>query len=79
MRDLIAFPSDDPEQLFAVYHSRVEAWNLRRTSTSYVLRDLSFAPTCMTTGLGYLAVGGQRSQVVVRSLGNDWYHPAWVR
>jgi hypothetical protein len=26
----------------------------------------------MSTAVGYVAVGGQRSQVVVRSLGNDW-------
>lgn len=29
----------------------------------------------MAAAQGYVAVGGQRSQVVVRSLGNDWYPP----
>ncbi|KAJ2958256.1 hypothetical protein NQZ79_g6136 [Umbelopsis isabellina] len=37
-----------------------------------LLKDLTFAPTSLTAGYGYLAAGGQRSELVVRELNGSW-------
>lgn len=39
---------------------------------SYPIKELPFSPTSMVSGCGYLAVGGQRSQLAVRQLGSNW-------
>ena len=36
------------------------------------MKELAFAPTSMAVDYGYLAVGGQRSQLVVSSLSSEW-------
>lgn len=69
---MISFPfEDDNEVVAAVHQSNVYFYNLRTKKSEYALKGLSFAPTAMTCGHGYMAVGGQRSQVVVRSLEED--------
>ena len=37
------------------------------------MKELTFSPTSMTAGCGYLAAGGQRSQLMVRQLDSSWY------
>lgn len=39
---------------------------------AYPLRDLSFSPTTVASGHGYLVVGGQRGQTIVRNLTTLW-------
>ena len=36
------------------------------------MKDLAFSPTSIASGCGYLAAGGQRSQLVVRHLNSAW-------
>ncbi|KAI9189646.1 hypothetical protein H9P43_001079 [Blastocladiella emersonii ATCC 22665] len=72
LRDLISCPSSRKEVLY-VSGNNVNLYNTESRSSLTVLKDLSFPPTCMTTGLGYLVVGGQRSQLMVRQLASNWY------
>jgi hypothetical protein len=37
-----------------------------------MLKELAFSPTSISSGCGYLATGGQRSQLVVKSLTSSW-------
>jgi WD40 repeat protein len=36
------------------------------------MKDLQFSPTSITAGCGFLAAGGQRSQLMIRKLNSDW-------
>lgn len=56
-----------------MHQSNVYFYNMRTRQSEYALKDLTFSPTAMTCGCGYLAVGSQRSQVVVKSLVEEDY------
>lgn len=69
LRDMVSFPYPDDNELVAVVHqSNVIQYNLQTREREFILQNLSFSPTAMTTGCGYLAVAGQRSQVVVKNM-----------
>ncbi|KAJ8325821.1 hypothetical protein QVD99_001544 [Batrachochytrium dendrobatidis] len=72
LRDLIACPTSRKEVLY-VSQNTVKLLNTDTQRASDVLENLSFSPTSMTTGCGYLAAGGQRSQLVVRDLNSSWH------
>ncbi|ORZ38126.1 WD40-repeat-containing domain protein [Catenaria anguillulae PL171] len=72
LRDLISCPTSRKEVLY-VCGNNVNLYNTETRSSFTVLKDLAFPPTCMTTGLGYLVVGGQRSQLMVRELRSNWF------
>jgi hypothetical protein len=42
------------------------------------MKDLSFAPTSIAYGCGYIAAGGQRSQLMVTKINSDWYAPKFI-
>lgn len=73
LRDLITFSGQNRHDLLAVHQSTVQLHNTKTRQSTAVLRDLPFSPTSMAAAHGYVAVGGQRSQIVVRSLVN----PQW--
>ncbi|EFN56612.1 hypothetical protein CHLNCDRAFT_144373 [Chlorella variabilis] len=66
LRDLVHCPQRD-EELFCVCRHRTLRHDLNNSSTS-VAQELSFEPTSMTVGHGYVAAGGQNSQLDVRQL-----------
>ncbi|PSC76429.1 WD40 repeat [Micractinium conductrix] len=66
LRDLVHCPQRD-EELFCVYRHRTLRHDLRTGVTS-VAQDLGFEPTSMAVGHGYVAAGGQNSQLDVRRL-----------
>ncbi|KAI9143811.1 WD40-repeat-containing domain protein [Paraphysoderma sedebokerense] len=72
LRDLIACPSSRKEFIY-VNSNNVNLYNTDTKQVIPVMKDLTFPPTSMTTGCGYLAVGGQRSQLMVRQLSSNWY------
>lgn len=72
LRDLLTFVNNDPRQLVSVNQSQLNTFNPLTGRSKPFMRELSFQPTCITTGCGYLAVGGQRSQVIVKSLISEW-------
>jgi hypothetical protein len=53
-----------------VNNTVVYAYGLQSHQANVLLRDLPFAPTCMHARHGFVAIGGQRSQVIVKSLQN---------
>ncbi|KAK9806324.1 hypothetical protein WJX72_010353 [[Myrmecia] bisecta] len=66
LRDLISC-GDKEDEVFCVHHNRTMRYNtsLQRAT---VEQELAFAPTSMTVGHGYIAAGGQSSQLDVRHL-----------
>ncbi|KAI8585750.1 WD40-repeat-containing domain protein [Geranomyces variabilis] len=71
LRDLISCPTRRSEFLY-VNQNNVFQYNTISKQTTAILKDLSFPPTSVTTGCGFLAAGGQRSQLMVRQLGSNW-------
>ncbi|KAJ3218350.1 hypothetical protein HK099_005092 [Clydaea vesicula] len=71
LRDLVACPEKKNEVIF-VNQNNVLKYDTTSKITSPVLKDLTFSPTSMTTGCGYVAAGGQRSQLMVRQLASNW-------
>lgn len=72
LRDLLTFVNSDPTQLVSVNQSQLNTFNPFSGKSRPFMRELAFQPTCISTGAGYLAVGGQRSQVIVKSLETEW-------
>lgn len=77
LRDLILCPPVSNKFIF-VNHNNVNYFDTETQAVTPALRDLAFSPTSITSGYGYLAAGGQRSQLMVRSLDNDWTAQATV-
>lgn len=69
---MITFPSKDKREIVAVYQNNVLQYNTSRKTSTALLKDISFSPTTVTSDYGYLAVGGQRSQVIIRQLHSNW-------
>lgn len=49
------------------------SYNTTTHASTPILKDLSFSPTSMTTGCGYVAAGGQRSQLMIREAATNWF------
>lgn len=87
LRDVINFPSPpspnssatsyaanySSQSLYVISQASVQHYNRKTRKSDLVLQDLAFSPTSMAVACGYLAVGGTRSQVVVRRLED----PSW--
>ncbi|KAJ3099331.1 Cilia- and flagella-associated protein 43 [Phlyctochytrium planicorne] len=72
LRDLISCPRARNEFVY-VNQNNVFSYNTETKENTALLKDLTFSPTSMTAGLGYLAAGGQRSQLIVRQLNSTWF------
>lgn len=72
LRDMITFPTKDKREIVAVYQNNVIQYNMARKTSTSLMKDINFSPTTLTSSYGYLAVGGQRSQVIIRQLNTDW-------
>jgi len=72
LRDLIACPKTKNDVLY-VNQNNVLQYNSATKIATPILKDLSFSPTSMTTGHGFVAAGGQRSQLMVRELATNWF------
>ena len=70
---MITFPTKDKREIVAVYQNNVFQYNTARKNNTTLLKDISFSPTTIASDHGYLAVGGQRSQVIIRQLSSNWY------
>ena len=69
---MITFPTKDKREIVGVYQNCVLQYNTARKTSTSLLKDISFSPTAVTSAFGYLAVGGQRSQVIIRQLNSNW-------
>ncbi|KAI7835493.1 hypothetical protein COHA_010610 [Chlorella ohadii] len=67
LRDLVHCPAKDNE-VFCVYRHRTLRHDLASGKTD-VAQELSFEPTSMTVAHGFVAAGGQNSQLDARRLG----------
>ncbi|KAI8899960.1 WD40-repeat-containing domain protein [Globomyces pollinis-pini] len=71
LRDLVLCPTSKKQFLY-VNQNLVNFYDTETQQTSPAMRDIAFSPTSVTAGYGYLAAGGQRSQLMVRKLDSDW-------
>ncbi|KAG0257053.1 hypothetical protein BG011_004193 [Mortierella polycephala] len=72
LRDLITCPNSSEEFIY-VNQNSVNGYNTRTRITTQILKDLTFRPTSLTASCGYLAAGGQRSQLMVKQLNSTWH------
>ncbi|KAJ3071813.1 hypothetical protein HDU98_004746 [Podochytrium sp. JEL0797] len=77
LRDLISCPQTRKE-FYSVNQNTVSKYNTETQTSTAVMKDLTFAPSSMATGEGYIAAGGQRSQLTVRQLNSNWFAQATV-
>ncbi|CAM0141743.1 hypothetical protein VKS41_007591 [Umbelopsis sp. WA50703] len=71
LRDLVLCPENRSKVIFPCQNNVIQ-YNTVGGKESSLLKDLTFAPTSVTAGYGYLAAGGQRSELVVRELNGNW-------
>ncbi|CAG8480122.1 4759_t:CDS:10 [Paraglomus brasilianum] len=71
LRDLLSCARSRDEFTYVCGNS-VISHNVRTQRSSPLLSDLTFIPTCIAVGSGYLAVGGQRGQVMMKHIDDDW-------
>ncbi|KAG0198147.1 hypothetical protein BGX28_008393 [Mortierella sp. GBA30] len=72
LRDLITCPNTSEEFIY-VNQNSVNGYNTRTRATTQIMKDLAFHPTSLTASCGYLAAGGQRSQLMVKQINSNWY------
>jgi len=72
LRDLLVCPNSRKE-FICVNQNNVISYNTESKKASPILKDLNFSPTSITCSNGFLAVGGQRSQLMVKQLNGQWY------
>ncbi|KAI8914668.1 WD40-repeat-containing domain protein [Gorgonomyces haynaldii] len=72
LRDLVLCPKGMRSSFVYVNQNNVNFFDTNTEQTTPALKDLSFSPTSICSGYGYLAAGGQRSQLAVRSLDTNW-------
>ncbi|KAI3636520.1 hypothetical protein MIR68_005465 [Amoeboaphelidium protococcarum] len=70
LRDLVHSPA--PNQFVHVNTNNVLLYDTVTKQSNQLIRNLQFSPTSVTTGFGYVAAGGQRSQLVVKQLQGSW-------
>ncbi|KAI7847217.1 WD40-repeat-containing domain protein [Circinella umbellata] len=74
LRDLIMQP-DDPQfkhELVVPVDQDIYRYNYQTHQQRYLLKGLGYHPTCMATGCGYWAAGGQRGDLTVKDLNSDY-------
>ncbi|RKP26200.1 WD40-repeat-containing domain protein [Syncephalis pseudoplumigaleata] len=71
LRDLLLCPFTRDE-LFVVNQNTLLRYCPHNDETSPVMKHLPFTPVSMAVGCGYVAAGGQRSQLSIRELDNNW-------
>ncbi|KAI9592477.1 hypothetical protein BDF19DRAFT_498479 [Syncephalis fuscata] len=71
LRDLLLCPFTRDE-LFTVNQNNVLRYCPFNNETTPVMKYLPFTPVSMAIGCGYIAVGGQRSQLSIRELDSNW-------
>ncbi|KAF9217060.1 hypothetical protein CPC16_009016 [Podila verticillata] len=72
LRDLITCPTSSDEFIY-VHQNSVNGYNTRSKVVTPLMKDLNFHPTSLTASCGYLAAGGQRSQLMVRQMNSNWF------
>ncbi len=71
LRDLLACTK---QSIIHVLNGNVLSFDLQAGTSKHLLKDLPFSPTSMTVSSNnFLAVGGQRSQLLVRQLDSNWF------
>ncbi|SCV71541.1 BQ2448_3129 [Microbotryum intermedium] len=75
LRDLVACPPDDPDAVVVVCYDQIARHSLLH-NTDPIMTKLTFCPSTLAYGCGLIAVGGQLSELALRSAhpGTAWSH-----
>ncbi|KAJ3338085.1 hypothetical protein HDU93_010021 [Gonapodya sp. JEL0774] len=72
LRDLLTCTTNSREFVY-VNQNNVVTYNTETKQSTPAFKDLAFSPSSIASGCGYLAAGGQRSQLIVRQHNNNWF------
>ncbi|CAO3614577.1 unnamed protein product [Cunninghamella blakesleeana] len=73
LRDLVLAPQDIMKnELIIPSGQDIYRYNYKSAQRRYLVRDMGYPPTCMTTGYGYWAAGGQRGDLTLHDLNSDY-------
>lgn len=67
LRDLVHCCEEEPDTVYCVWHAELLRFNVR-TEEASIVRELPFEPTSMAVAHGFVAAGGDRSQLFVARL-----------
>ncbi|RUS17966.1 hypothetical protein BC937DRAFT_89307 [Endogone sp. FLAS-F59071] len=71
LRDLLLCPTNRKEIIYPFGNS-VLKYNTEKKQETNLLSGIGFDPTSIAAGHGYIAAGGQKSELVVRKLDGTW-------
>ncbi|RUP49556.1 WD40-repeat-containing domain protein [Jimgerdemannia flammicorona] len=71
LRDLLLCPTNRKEIIYPC-RTNVLQYNTEKEQVTHLLQDLTFAPTSIASGCGYLAAGGQHSELAIRKIDGQW-------
>ncbi|ORX46966.1 WD40 repeat-like protein [Hesseltinella vesiculosa] len=73
LRDLVLAPTEGLiNELIVPSGQDIYRYNYKTRERQYLIQDMGFPPTCMTTGFGFWAAGGQRGDLSLRDLNSDY-------
>ncbi|KAI9304674.1 WD40-repeat-containing domain protein [Cunninghamella echinulata] len=73
LRDLVLAPQDIMKnELIVPSGQDIYRYNYKTGQRRHLVRDMGYPPTCMTTGYGYWAAGGQRGDLTLHDLNSDY-------
>ncbi|KAI8072404.1 WD40-repeat-containing domain protein [Gongronella butleri] len=73
LRDLVLAPQEGlKNELIVPSGQDIYRYNYKTRDRQYLIRDMGYPPTCMTTGYGFWAAGGQRGDLTLRDLNSDY-------
>lgn len=71
LRDLLHCPVKG--ELVHVYQNQLLRHNTATKSSSALFENLSFFPSSITASFGYAAAGGEKSELIVRQMDDNWF------
>ncbi|KAI8646240.1 WD40-repeat-containing domain protein [Parasitella parasitica] len=73
LRDLLLTDDDHHKnQLIIPTGQDIFRYNYKTGQKSYLLKDIGYPPTCMASGYGYWAAGGQRGDLTLKDTSSDY-------
>ncbi|KAJ8659628.1 hypothetical protein O0I10_004607 [Lichtheimia ornata] len=74
LRDLVLQPPDPEykDELIVPVEQDIFRYDTRTGRRRFLVKALGYQPTCMATGFGYWAAGGQRSDLTLKDLHSDY-------
>ncbi|SAM09619.1 hypothetical protein [Absidia glauca] len=73
LRDLVlTFPDTKKNEIIVPAGQDIYRYDYKTGQRRHLIHDMGYPPTCMTTGYGYWAAGGQRGDLTLRDLNGEY-------